>query len=194
MGSTRWANNMSYILDALKKSEQERATSADSTQPVNRIFSAQNAVPERSLPVKEITLVLALLIPIVFFFYMNQNKVEVEEDAVSNLGETSNKNAMAKLVGSNMSKSLSTDAALAAPIAIELAPNQWASQLSPINITSHIFSSQPARRSIVSNGIRLKEGDSIEPNVWVHQITHQGMIIRIQNALFIINRSRGWSK
>ena len=206
---------MSYILDALKKSEQERALGAHVAQPVESIFSTAGAAPDASTPVKKIILVFVLLALITFFFYIAQRMFE--HDVTSNVGEVEavgilqeNSTAFARDVVVNeavASEAVSSEVVVSdvaaqqsasnkalVPVAVELAPNQLTSQLSPIKITSHIFSSQPSSRSIVANGIRLKEGDAIEPNVQVHQITHQGMIIRVHNALFIIDRSRGWSK
>ena len=79
-------------------------------------------------------------------------------------------------------------------IAVELAAKDTQSLIPNIDISSHIYSSLPARRSIVVNGERLAEADFITPNVQVKEITHQGMIIEVDGLSLVIDRSRGWSR
>jgi general secretion pathway protein B len=79
-------------------------------------------------------------------------------------------------------------------IAVELAAKDTQSRIPNINISSHIYSSLPTRRSIVVNGERLAETDFITPNVQVKEITHQGMIIEVDGLSLVIDRSRGWSR
>jgi hypothetical protein len=83
---------------------------------------------------------------------------------------------------------------ITAKIAVELAAKETQSLIPNINISSHIYSSLPTRRSIVVNGERLAETDFITPNVQIKEITHKGMIIEVDGLLLVIDRSRGWSR
>jgi len=63
-----------------------------------------------------------------------------------------------------------------------------------LEITSHIYSSQATRRSIVVNGERLAEGDFVAGQIQVKEITHQGMVLKVKDSLLAVNRSRGWNR
>lgn len=77
-------------------------------------------------------------------------------------------------------------------IAIEEAAEDIVSDLPSMNISSHIFSTQADRRSIVVNGQRLVEGSYVASGVKVAEITHQGMMIQVKGRLLVVSRSRGW--
>ena len=79
-----------------------------------------------------------------------------------------------------------------AAIVIEQAPKELLDELPIMEISSHIYSTQANRRSIIVNNQRLVEGDFVSPGVQVQQITNQGMIVQAQGQLLIVNRSRGW--
>ena len=79
-------------------------------------------------------------------------------------------------------------------LSIEQANESLLNQIPNISITSHIYSSQAKRRSIVVNDERLVEGDFIAPQVQVEEITHQGMILKVNDSLLAVSRSRGWNR
>lgn len=237
---------MSYILQALKKSEQERELAAQDSDVINE--SAANPVAfnrradasisgalvnsqsEKSIPVVVyawlgVLCFLILLIagylypkttspqaePLVVeqerisdsvAFEVAVEKIDVKKAAVQKVlvQETITQEALVeeapvqeeiipKVFISNQSLQLITP-----KIAVELAAKDTQSLIPNINISSHIYSSLPARRSIVVNGERLAEADFITPNVQVKEITHQGMIIEVDGLSLVIDRSRGWSR
>ena len=79
-------------------------------------------------------------------------------------------------------------------IPAEQASDKLQSMIPNIEVSSHIYSSLPGRRSIVVNGQRLVEADFITPQVQVKEITHQGMVIDVDGSPLKIDRSRGWSR
>ncbi|OUS40839.1 hypothetical protein A9R00_03965 [Oleispira antarctica] len=79
-------------------------------------------------------------------------------------------------------------------IGIEQASDSLLDQMPDLVITSHIYSSQAKRRSIVVNGERLAEGDFVVGQIQVKEITHQGMVLKVKNSLLAVNRSRGWNR
>lgn len=78
-------------------------------------------------------------------------------------------------------------------LSIEQANESLLAQIPNISITSHIYSSQAKRRSIVVNDERLVEGDFVAAKVQVKEITHQGMILEVNGSLLAVSRSRGWN-
>ncbi len=79
-------------------------------------------------------------------------------------------------------------------IRIEQANDSLLDQMPSLEITSHIYSSQANRRSIVVNGERLAEGDFVAGQIQVKEITHQGMVLKVKDSLLAVSRSRGWSR
>ena len=79
-------------------------------------------------------------------------------------------------------------------LSIEQAGDAEREKIPNISITSHIYSSQAKRRSIVVNNERLVEGDFVSPQVQVQEITHQGMILKVNDSLLAVSRSRGWNR
>jgi general secretion pathway protein B len=79
-------------------------------------------------------------------------------------------------------------------INIEQADQAQLIKIPSLIITSHIYSSQANRRSIVINNERLVEGDYVANQVQIKEITHQGMILNVDGLLFAVSRSRGWNR
>jgi general secretion pathway protein B len=77
---------------------------------------------------------------------------------------------------------------------IEQGSQAQLSKVPSISVTSHIYSSQADRRSIVVNDQRLVEGDFVANQVQVNEITPQGMILEVDGLLFAVSRSRGWNR
>lgn len=194
---------MSYILDALKKSEQERAQKAEQqecagsknqTQPPVQVQPQRDDVQrsESSWLIKFVYLILVVLSGLVFMkifevpsesVYVSENQSSQDSSIINNQGVTN----------TAINDAVLNQADIKAPaIAIEQAPKVILSQLPIMNISSHIYSTQANRRSIVVNDQRLVEGDFVSPGVQVQQITNQGMIVQAQGRLLVVNRSRGW--
>jgi hypothetical protein len=194
---------MSYILDALKKSEQERAQKAEQqecagsknqTQPPVQVQPQRDDVQrsESSWLIKFVYLILVVLSGLVLMkifevpsesVYVSENQSSQDSSIINNQGVTN----------TAINDAVLNQADIKAPaIAIEQAPKVILSQLPIMNISSHIYSTQANRRSIVVNDQRLVEGDFVSPGVQVQQITNQGMIVQAQGWLLVVNRSRGW--
>ncbi|MFQ3170016.1 MAG: hypothetical protein ACI9DG_000022 [Oleispira sp.] len=216
---------MSYILQALKKSEQERELAAQELEvtanekliPIVQI--EENVVTQAVAPPTMNAWLMALLVlaalVIAYVFQQTdvkqtdaQQAVQVDiEKEVAPLADLSS--AVVKkivvtepLAEDDVKKVIAQEAVVVtkplylgnSPIAVELAPKDVQSLIPNINITSHIYSSLPTRRSIVVNGERLVETDFISSRVQVKEITHQGMIINVDGLPLVIDRSRGWSR
>jgi hypothetical protein len=222
---------MSYILQALRKSEQERELAAQDSDVINessttsasfnRQFdrliadSSVNSQSEKSIPVVVYGWLGALCVLILFIAgYLYPKAISpqaeslvVEQERISGsvvreiiVEEIEVKKATVKKV--LVQEKIIPEVLISEPspqfitpkIAVELAAKDTQSLIPNINISSHIYSSLPTRRSIVINGERLAETDFITPNVQVKEITHQGMIIEVDGLSLVIDRSRGWSR
>ena len=210
---------MSYILQALKKSEREREQAASnniqsleqaSVVPLMNITGKDSFTEQQSNRYKILSLVAAGLMVVIVIVFIAKSGLLFSSTQVPTSVTPMLSPALA-LVDKGLAESeLNTPPArgdhliviepavtkLVAdmPIAVEQAPEDVISLIPNIEISSHIFSSQPERRSIVVNGERLLEGDFIAPEVQVREVTHQGMVIDVNGWLLLVGRSRGWDR
>jgi hypothetical protein len=222
---------MSYILQALKKSEQEREFAAQDSVVLNEssttsarlsrqldgsmAISSANSQSKKSTPVSVygwlgVLCILILLITVYLYPKTTLQQTEpviVEQGMISESvapeitvekievkKATVQKAAVQKKIIPKVLISEPSPKLITPKIAVELASKETQSLIPNINISSHIYSSLPTRRSIVVNGERLAETDFITPNVQIKEITHQGMIIEVDGLSLVIDRSRGWSR
>jgi general secretion pathway protein B len=215
---------MSYILQALKKSEQERdlaAQDADVSNESSAISvslnrqsdgfiadSSVNSQSEKSIPMVIygwLGVLCILILLIAGYLYPKATPQQAEPLGVKSMGisesvapdvaeEIEVKKVPVQEAKLKRSITEQLPQLITPKIAVELAAKNTQSLVPNINISSHIFSSLPARRSIVVNGERLAETDFITPNVQVKEITHKGMIIKVDGLSLVIDRSRGWSR
>lgn len=197
---------MSYILQALKKSEQERALAAGlEVDPADGVVKSVNDVEGKSesassWPLYAIYLtLLSVMLLILWQILVSDKEIQYEES-----GQDTRMDVRQEIVTASAEKiEMSNEAfeaqqvknpAQAEVINLERAPKEILEQIPKIEITSHIYSTDASRRSIVVNAKRLVEGDFIAPNLFLKQITAQGMIVDIQGWLLLIDRSRGWDQ
>jgi general secretion pathway protein B len=215
---------MSYILQALKKSEQERDLAAQDADVSNKSSaisvslnrqsdsfiadSSVNSQSEKSIPMVIygwLGVLCILILLIAGYLYPKATPQQAEPLGVKSMGisesvapdvaeEIEVKKVPVQEAKLKRSITEQLPQLITPKIAVELAAKNTQSLVPNINISSHIFSSLPARRSIVVNGERLAETDFITPNVQVKEITHKGMIIKVDGLSLVIDRSRGWSR
>jgi general secretion pathway protein B len=216
---------MSYILQALKKSEQERelaaqelvVTTSEKLIPIvqieTKIDTQASVPPAMNAWLMALLVLVALVIAYVFqqtdvkqTDAQQTEKVVIENDSPPLVNLPSS--VVNKIVSTeplpedNLKRVIVQEAVEVvkplhvgiSPIAVEHAPKEMQFMIPNISISSHIYSSLPARRSIVVNGERLVETDFISLRVQVKEITHQGMIIDVDGLPLVVDRSRGWSR
>lgn len=209
---------MSYILDALKKSEQDRAlqdSDADSlleskSEPkpelnpvdtLNHATSMYAPLPSMAVMAGVVALLAALVASFIMFWDHGADSLPELENALIVTSNVSEMDESDPITGAVTIDPISEPLAVIdqstlelehEPLPIEQLPSELASKLSPMTISSHIYSTEANRRSIVVNNQRLVEGDYVFTDVKIKQITHQGMIVVVQGRSFIVNRSRGW--
>jgi general secretion pathway protein B len=211
---------MSYILAALKKSEQERdrleggnSFPSDNSMPSDAsIISNEDDAKSNSAVLIGI-LSLVLLILLFAFLWLKSTddrlseKVNIEPEVVEK--NTSRPSVVPIAVKEVSVKKVAVAEGLVLEPKVEIEPKIEAevevigieqgnpaqlSKVPSISVTSHIYSSQATRRSIVVNDQRLIEGDFVANQVQIKEITSQGMILEVDGLLFAVNRSRGWNR
>lgn len=66
-------------------------------------------------------------------------------------------------------------------------------QISVLEFSSHMYSSDPDFRSVVINGDYLKEGERLEGDLMLEAITEEGVIMTISGERFRVSVMQDWS-
>ena len=71
-------------------------------------------------------------------------------------------------------------------------PNNIRSDLPAMTYSFHVYSDAKENRTIIINGRRLKEGDAISQDLHLHEITAEGVVLDFQQHLVFVPVLEGW--
>lgn len=192
---------MSYILDALNKSERDR----ERNQPP-RLTSVHHQ-PGRRAPWWRWfigLLVLAVLNTLLVGYWMR------DEPAGPTERDTSSERKQAEVEklptdGTPESRAASTttapqgelitppDIGSTQPVRISTLPADVQKQIPDLSFTSHIYSSDPSLRAVTINGRQVREGESLGNELTLVEITEDGVILRYRHYTLDMSVIRDWS-
>lgn len=240
---------MSYILDALKKSEQERQQQAPGEADTNSLvgadwmttssepLSSTSAQSSALLPGLLLGLLVALLIVAGIWFMqvdyvpalqpqatesqsqVSESQPPIAEPLIKPVSEVQASRTQAETPKAQTSESKVVDTIK--PVLVEAAedssfdeqpadvnlvesnPNVTRSQrtLPPLSvlrtvpdliITGHIYSSMPEKRSVSMNGHEWSEGELISGNLYLKEITPDGIVVEVDGWNLPVKRNKGW--
>ncbi|HUH37864.1 MAG TPA: general secretion pathway protein GspB [Spongiibacteraceae bacterium] len=211
---------MSYILDALRKSEQQRQNdAAPAVQSLQRP-AVTRSTRRRSL---WLPLIVAILLGnavlLAGFWWMQQPA------AVPPLVDTDTDTRAARQAGvasapgdstytpapaaETPALETGTDASPPAPAdtrppipaspprerpVLELweIPDDVRARMPALTYSFHVYSSDPARRTIIINGKRVTEGSDIAANLRLEQITEKGVVLVFEDHRVRVQVLEGW--
>lgn len=234
---------MSYILEALKKSEQEREA-ADNSGHSRREWLAHSDIKTQSSLVPGLLIGLVLAAVVVGGVWLLRPEPmlpdDIDEILQPEVPVAVNKSAQASRPEvpmlktepekkiQNLQSGLSDKKAVvdqppaiarqASDISIQASPGESDSSavsaakagrrvekarrvLPPLSslrkvpdliITSHIYSSEAARRGVSMNGRDWSEGDFITEDVVLTEITAEGIVVEIDGWSLPLKRNKGW--
>lgn len=201
---------MSYILDALRKSDQQRRLGA---VPTLQAASVAAAPPERSPMLLYGLLTLLLIVATVTavaWLRPRAPEAAVLASSVARPPELPVRQPAAVVVpqpvlvaaaqlpplaippvavpipaqiAPAVRRKAPTAAMAESPASSEL-PASMRKQLPPISVAVHAYSSTPADRLVSINGRMLREGDTMAPDLKLEQITPDGMIFAYRGYRF----------
>ncbi|MFM7396391.1 MAG: general secretion pathway protein GspB [Gammaproteobacteria bacterium] len=191
---------MSFILDALRKSENSRLR-----QDHPAVFSNRMVAKRQQLPVWGVVLIalLALNLLIVIFLFLRNSSGE--SAMASLLTESSAPTAVATAPSSAPSALApalprgNTPESLVAPAAAAVTPMESARPISrddllargeslpPADLNMHVYDANPQQRFVLLNGQRLREGESSREGLLVERITPEGVVLRSGSNAFAVN-------
>ena len=208
---------MSYILDALKKSDQERKQG-----DVPNLQTVHLAVlPEQKSQWPMYTLILFLLMSLAFVIGIliseknelslmpeNTNEqlpaatVQIEEKVVEEKKLVSAEPEAISKQEQAIISTLSTREEPSKPIrdseVDEIAHlhelHDYQQQLIPeMSFAGHVYSSVASSRSVIINGRVMSEGESLMEGMTVEKITSNGVVFRFNELLFRVDVLQDWS-
>lgn|SRR5690606_23321292 len=213
---------MSLILDALKKSEQERRR-----ERIPDLQSIHQAIPQRASSDGKkwgwLLLVLLNAAAVGGWWWSQQSRTDVAaKDVVEK--DVVEKQAAEKLVAHDAEPVAKTAVVEQTPVAprqspavdaeftrIEpqsavvakndlLAPIEEFDELGPdvrnalpaMTFSFHVYSADPQNRTIIINNQRMREGDPVSNGVVLERITEDGVILAMDHHRIHINVLTGW--
>lgn len=208
---------MSYILDALKKSEQDRGNGA--IPGVQTVHSSSLNYHQEKRPVWPWFLVALIAINLVAVIYFIQSK-DIKETVVAIQSETIIKTPVQEKQVATTPVPATVISTPPAVVAIQKQAPAFETQVIqqtetiepifetvdlydlPLNVrqhipamefSSHVYSTNPLLRSLVINGRFLEEGSQINSELVLIEITSDGAVFDFQGYRFSANVLSGWN-
>ena len=192
---------MSYILDALKKSEKERTRKR---RP--GVGALGNDVPVASPPGPRSIIILVLIIAVTnaaaiyWLFDDPEDSAPVPDPTHVKSGQmpaiTADTSAVESTEPQEKSAILADKTAQEAPT-INTGTHQRQSETGRtpppmLDITAHIFANEPDLRMVRINGVARREGDRLEDNHILLEITEQGVVLSYDGERYSLNVVEDW--
>ena len=210
---------MSYILDALNKSERERTgTKTPGLDTVHhRVEPVSSDSPQRSPLILTIILILNLAVLTIWYFKSTGR----EETPISNLQSydssfpsitqdieagpqafeqpqrhasrqptnTAEEESVRESSPPDMQSEIHTYPPRTKPIG---QPVNTSQRLAAMRFSSHIFASDKDLRMVVVDGRRMVEGDTFGDGIHLHQITEDGVVFEYRGERYPIDILSQW--
>ena len=195
---------MSYILDALRKSERDRQpTDLATLTPVQRSRSQKRS--NRWL----ISLVLVLAGNMVLLVYLTFGRGALDNLVPASTSASASASAGSLPTGSSERNAtdtnvqqLDTSPIATDPLGVEEAvtirpavqTDEMRQLLASLTFTSHVFADDPALRSVMIDGRFFREGDSPQQGVALVSITSTGVVLRYRGREIAYNVMEQWEQ
>ena len=181
---------MSYILDALKKSEEERQRGKVPSFSASVDAPVSTAKKSNIWPI--VTLVVVAMNAALILFFWNRSTPEI--DAVSESGDNvAQMDAVVEPPRAEEQKKPVVKQGAYMPQLDEL-PDEQRMGIPDLSFSSHMYSSRPQYRSIIINGKRLKEGQFFNREIQVVEITDSGVILSNGQTEFEVDILGRWAE
>lgn len=176
---------MSYILDALNKSERERA---------RKLAPGISALQGNDQPIKygikHFLAALVLLAIInsagVYFYFGDRWSTSQSSEAI-----VYRTPAPAKTMPSELPSQPSFPVH-AEPVDINSLTSSVRNRLPGLEVTAHIYSSDAEFRMVMINGVSRHEGEQLDATHRLLEITETGLILKFESYVYILDIVEDW--
>jgi hypothetical protein len=184
---------MSYILDALNKSEQERER-----KQTPGLKSLQGEPPPSRFQLRHFLYLLALLVAFnsigVFIYFGNDSQ---SETGIPPQDKTPSADTVVTPAISSSSIA-AQPADFPAPVTtgktvdVNDLPDHVIRRLPEVQITAHIYASDPDLRMVNINGVSRSEGDLLSDSLQLVEITEVGVVMNFEGYAYVMNIIEDW--
>ena len=194
---------MSFILDALRKSENSRLR-----QDHPAVFSHRPLAERKRLPVWGVVLIALLTVNllIVLFLFLRETTADTVRSAPA-VAPAVAPAAASPVTGTVQSTAVTVDppmppAPIAPPARMPTPDGNFSrtagnlatrdellargASLPSTDLNMHVYDANPSLRFILLNGQRLREGESSREGLLVDRITPEGVVLRYGNSEFAV--------
>ncbi len=200
---------MSYILDALKKSDQERQqNNGPDLQTIHRPRHQHKSGAKVFGLVIGFSIVGVIVSAAVIWYWLDpqtferpdkpeQKVISSETRPAEKITTAANPPAVQQppqpSANTAVVNNRSIDSEPLSPV-VEFweLPDPIQKAIPALTFSFHVYSDNPERRTIIINKRRVKEGDSIEPRLSLTEITKDGVILQWDKRRFSINVVESW--
>lgn len=192
---------MSYILDALNKSEQERER-----KQTPGLKSLQGEPAPSRFQLRHFLYLLALLVIFnsigVFIYFGNDAPPEIG-NTTKNIGPSADSPSAANAdmvvmpeASSNSAAAQPTDFTPSVTTGytgtVNELPDHISRRLPEVLITAHIYASDPDLRMVNINGVSRSEGDLVSDSFQLVEITEVGVVMNFEGYAYVIDIVEDW--
>jgi general secretion pathway protein B len=78
-------------------------------------------------------------------------------------------------------------------VAVTALPNDLRKRLPDITFSGHVYSSVPARRSVIINGKQMREGEFVNDDLKLEKITSKGAVFSLGDVWFRLGAMQDWN-
>lgn len=192
---------MSYILDALNKSEQERER-----KQTPGLKSLRGEPSPNRFQLRHFLYLLALLAIFnsigVFIYFGNNSQQETgiapqaKSPSADSLAPANAATVDTPMTPSNLTAAqpagFPTPVTTGKTVDINDLPDQVIRRLPEIHITTHIFASDSDLRMVNINGVSRKEGDLVTNSLLLVEITEDGVVMNFEGYAYAMNILEDW--
>ena len=192
---------MSYILDALNKSEQERER-----KQTPGLKSLRGEPSPNRFQLRHFLYLLALLAIFnsigVFIYFGNNSQQETgiapqaKSPSADSLAPVNAATVDTPMTPSNLTAAqpagFPTPVTTGKTVDINDLPDQVIRRLPEIHITTHIFASDSDLRMVNINGVSRKEGDLVTNSLLLVEITEDGVVMNFEGYAYAMNILEDW--
>jgi general secretion pathway protein B len=200
---------MSYILDALKKSEAERSRGSVPTLLIPPQTQFRSGV---AVWVLLAALVVNACLFAAWMFWpasptAREGSTQVAAPAVTTSAPPPNDITASRVETPSVppaqaiASESSPESGVAAPPIETVAPNRVEpqeqaprddSEAPTFSFSTHVYASDPAMRAVTMNGKRFVEGDTISPGVRIKEITETGVVLDVNGRTVPMDVLQDW--
>lgn len=182
---------MSYLLDALKKAEQERKQSE-----THSVISEGPSKVTASLPIwVVVALVLVLVLTVSkVLFSQNDTPIVESEPVLAATSVTQDSTAMPSQSSQGL-ESIETSTRSTQsnePKELSELDGVTLSRIPSLSLESHIYSSAAEYRSVIINGQSYGEGALLAAGVVLTEITQSGIILKVGEQYVVLPKGISW--